>query len=371
MLTKSLAGMLLGCTLFQAAAMAQPASSLRAQPATPLRIGVMLCQTGACAETGRAALKGVELATEEINAKGGILGREVELVVQDTKEANSGGGSVSAFQALIKDPEVKLLVGPTWDVGGMPLVPLMMKRGDLLLISPSVGIPEFSAVALNIFNLSPIDEAGVKKLAQVAFDKGWSSAAILSGQDNWASTQAKTFQAHFEQLGGKVVSVQEPLPTQVDLKSELAKIVARKPDVVLLTMFAHLPTAVKQLRQLGFTGHFLSVQMDQARIAASGAAIEGTIFPKFEAPKEEFVSAFTTKYGTAPETFAATGYDAILLLSQAAKTCKGFSALCLRSTMRNSSFEGSSGQIHVNDLRMAAREPSLFVVQGMESVEVR
>ena len=86
----------------------------------PIKIGVLLCLTGDCAEWGENSLNGLKLASEEINNNGGVLGRPVELVIQDSAEDNPAD-SVSAYRQLVLQ-KVKYIIGPNWTKGGFLLL---------------------------------------------------------------------------------------------------------------------------------------------------------------------------------------------------------------------------------------------------------
>ena len=337
---------------------------------TPIKIGVILCQTGFCAQTGTSSLKGVQLASEEINATGGILGHPVQLLVQDTHEADSGSGAVTAFRAVTSDPAVGFIVGPTWDVGGLPLVPILKRAKNLILISPSIGVVEFSGGSDNIFNLWPLDETAVKALARFSIEKGFTRAGILSGQLNWTQVQSRNFKNEFELGGGQVVSLEEPLPSQTDVSTEVTRVLQSKPDVILLTQFAQMPPAAMKFRQQGFTGAFLSIQMDSDRIKSAHGALEGTVFPRFQAPANQFVSSFQKRFSEQPQMSADTAYDSLFLIKKAAEKAGSIVPAKVRSEMEKVSFEGASGAISFDENRVIRKVPALHRVSGDKYLEL-
>lgn len=93
-----------------------------------LDVGVLLCLTGNCADWGSAALKGAELATKELNASGGVLGHELKLHVEDTRESISGAQAVSAFQKLTALDKFHFIIGPSWSPGALAIAPLAAKK---------------------------------------------------------------------------------------------------------------------------------------------------------------------------------------------------------------------------------------------------
>jgi ABC-type branched-subunit amino acid transport system substrate-binding protein len=114
----------------------------------PLKIGVVLCLSGGCQQTGTHALNGMMLARDEINSKGGILNRPVELVVQDSREVDSPSYSVSAYRQLRLDREISLFAGPSWSIGGLAIAPIAA-RDPVILIAPTVGLEDFNETADN------------------------------------------------------------------------------------------------------------------------------------------------------------------------------------------------------------------------------
>lgn len=329
-----------------------------------IKVGAMLCLTGVCASTGNASLKGVELAIAELNSRGGILGHRVELSVQDTREVESASGSVTAFNNLALDPEVKLIIGPTWANGGLPLVPILSKRPDIIAISPSLGVADFNEASTNLFNLWTHDDISARGLAAVARRKGWKRAAIVSAQDSWARAQAQSFSDEFTKLGGKISEIVEPLPGVADLRTECLRLITSKPDVVLFTLWPHMQLAAKELRRLKYSGGLMAIQIDKAGLAASQGHLEGTIFSQFPESDPMFVQRFVQRYGETPSLSADTAYDSVMLIARAAEKARTFDAQKLKVEMAKTEFEGASGKIALNAERAIKREPTYFVVAG-------
>lgn len=336
----------------------------------PLKIGVMLCQTGPCAQTGMSSLKGIQLAREEINNRGGILGRQVQLEVLDTREASGGSGAVTAFQALSSDPSINIIIGTTWDGGGLPLVPLLKRNPSITLISPSIGVAEFSRGAKNIFNLWPLDEESSKVLAKYAIRNNWRRVGILSSQNNWAQAQAKNFSNAINLGGGEVVSNQEPMPLQTDLSVEVLKIIKSDPDVVLFTEFSHMPVAARKLRQQGYQGAFFAVQMDSTMIETANGGLEGAIFPKFRTASNEFIAAFQKKFNEEPQMAADTGYDSLKIIQAVIQQEGHFDPSTFSAVLSNLVMEGASGSISFDKDRVIRRTPDLYRVTGQGFTKV-
>lgn len=347
-------------------AFAVPLSCL-AQPDT-IKIGVMLCLTGDCAEWGTNGLKGVQLAAEQINQNGGVLGKKLELVVHDSHDTTPSD-SVTAFRKLLTK-NVKYVIGPTWTVGGMPVAPIAAKQKDLIVTSPSVGVRDFNESSINILNVWPHDEIATRKLAHYAYSKGWRRAAIFGSQDPWVKTQSDTFEEEFEILGGHVVKRVEPLPGSRELKAEALQIKSSKPDVVFYSNY-QVDVFSKELDKIGFSPPKLAILMEKERVKAAQGALEGTVFALYDEPRDDFKEAFIAKFGDEPGITADTAYDVLFLYAKAIEDAGSSSPKeALDQLLNVKDFKGASGTFSINGVGAVNKQPVLWIVRGLEYVKL-
>lgn len=342
-----------------------PSSSVQAESES-FKVGVMLCLTGECAEWGSNSLKGLQLAHSEINKTGGVLSRELELVIEDTNEGGGGAAAVSAFNKLSQEGIV-YFIGPSWSTGGLSLAPLAKAKEGIIVSSPSLGVPDFNRAAEHLFNTWPHDEIGSKALAKLAIDRHWHRAAIFSSQQPWESTQGDTFEAAFIHHGGAIVSKQEPLPTVPDLRTEALRIVKAAPDVVFLSNFNQMGTATRQLRQAGYNGPLLAILMDDTRIKAAAGALDGAIFARYPDPSEKFQKLFKEKYGHEPGITADTAYDTLKVFIQAISRAQTTDPSIVKTYLQKIDFSGASGRIVFDEYGAVKKTPVFYVVQGSET----
>lgn len=326
-----------------------------------LKVGALLCLSGGCAEWGSNALKGIELAAKEINSNGGVLGKKIKILAEDTKEATNGAQAVTAFKNLSRDNDIKYFLGPTWTAGGLTVAPLAKKRKDIIIISPSLGIKEFNETADNIFNLWPHDEYASRAIAAFAVKK-WRKAAVFSSQSPWENKQGEVFIEEFKKLGGEITTVQTPLPTSTDLRTESTLIKQTNPDVVFLTFFDG--SASFQLRQSGYKGPMLSILIDDTRLKAANGSLDGTIFTKYKPPSDDFERKFTAEYGIKPGVASDTGYDALNLLNKSISDSKTLDTDKVKVALQNSDYNGASGHITFDPLGGVNKKPLLYIVKG-------
>ena len=332
------------------------------------KVGVLLCLTGECAEWGQNSLNGVRLAVDEINAEGGILGKKVKLVVQDTKEGSTGANSVSAYQALTIDKNVNYIIGPSWTIGGLPIAPIAAKNPNLIITSPSLGVADFNETADNIFNTWPHDSISTKALAKYAIDSGWKTAAVFSNQNPWENTQGRVFVEEFKKLGGEIKLLLEPLASQTNIKMEALKIKNANPDVVFFSNYTQMDIAAKELKGLRFTGNKLAILMDDTRINSAGGALEGTIFAMYPEAQADFITRFQAKFNNKPGITADTAYDTMKLYALAITQAKTFDTSSVKKILPNTQYSGASGKIVFDTKRGVIKSPIFWVVKDSKKV---
>ncbi len=330
-----------------------------------LKMGVMLCLSGDCAEWGTNGFKGAQLAADELNRRGGILGRRVELVVQDSKDTIPSS-SVTAFRALMLDPDIQYIVGPTWTVGGMPVAPLAAKRKDIVMMSPSVGVKEFNETASNLFNDWPHDEVATRALARYAAKKGWKKAAIFGSQDPFYMTQTRIFEEEFRVLGGNVAEKVEPLPDSRELKMEALRIKKSQPDFVIFTNY-QADFIAKELHRAGFSTPMLAVQMEKDRVKAADGALEGVVFAMYDKPDKDFTKKFKARFQAEPGISADTAYDAVMLFASAIEKAKTTSTeKTVPILLGTKNFRGASGTFSIDEKGAVDKKPVLWQVKGLD-----
>lgn len=326
-----------------------------------IQIGVLACLSGDCAEWGSNTVKGAELAAHQINSAGGINGKSLRLRIEDSGEGDSPAKAVAAFKRLTSVDQLKLFVGPSWTPAGLALAPIVAKRSDIIMTSPSLGVADFNEAGENLFNTWPHDSAATQYLAEHAIAEGFSRVAIFSSQQPWESTQAKAFGEAFTALGGEVVIQVEPLPDARDLAAEALKVVMSKPEAVFFANFGQMDLAAKEIRKLGYKGPKLAILMDDTRVTAADGALTGTTYVRYPEPAKTFVKDFVEYFGVQPGITADSAYDTVMLYAKALKRDHGGQSRLVTELVRVS-LQGASGVIQFDQRGGIERKPQLFKV---------
>jgi branched-chain amino acid transport system substrate-binding protein len=236
-------------------------ASSSAKAGTPLVIGASVSLTGDFADSGKAVKRGYELWANEVNAKGGVLGRKVTMKIVD--DASSPTQVVSNYQNLINRDKVNLVFGPFSSLLTVP-ASQVAKRYGYAFLEPAGGGPK--VFAQNLDNLFFVQPAPVVKSGDVFADWVLSlpasarpkTAAYTELDDPFAQPIAENIRVRFEAAGIKTVYKQVyPAETQ-DFSAIMSKVVAANPDVLVGgTQNEDAYAQVKTLVQLKFSPKFM------------------------------------------------------------------------------------------------------------------
>jgi branched-chain amino acid transport system substrate-binding protein len=211
-------------------------SSLLQAQGAPIKIGMSMPQTGGLAGGGKASLLGIEIWRDDVNAKGGLLGRKVELVVYDDK--SSASETPAIYSKLIDVDKVDLLFAPYATVPTAPIMPLVKQRGLLLIGNFSFQVN--SKVGHDMwFNNAPWGppDSWASSFLDIGQKAGGKSMALLAADQEFAQNLAKTAR---EVAGKRKISVvfdQAYPPSTVEFSSIIRALKAAKPDIVYVASY--------------------------------------------------------------------------------------------------------------------------------------
>ena len=211
-------------------------SAASAEEAPPIKIGMSMPQTGGLAGGGKASLLGIEIWRDDVNAKGGLLGRKVELVVYDDK--SSASETPAIYAKLLDVDKVDLLFAPYATVPTAPIMPLVKQRGMLLMgnFSFQVNSKVHHDMWFNNAPWGPADSwaTGFLTLGQKA---GGKTVAILSADQEFAQNIATTARDVAKKLNLPVVFDQAYPPSTAEFSSIIRALNAAKPDIVFVASY--------------------------------------------------------------------------------------------------------------------------------------
>jgi len=217
----------------------------------PIKIGIGIAQTGQLSGGGRAALLALRMWVEDVNARGGMLGRKVELIAYD--DQSSPATTPGIYTKLLDVDKVDLLIAPYGTVPTAPIMPLVKER-NLLLMGNFSFQGNHKVHHDMYFNNAPLRDAaswcdGFFKLGQGA---GAKTVAFLAADQEFAQNLANGAKEIANRVGLKTVYEQSYPPTTVDFSSMIRAIRAAKPDIVFVMSYPNDTVAiVRAVNEIG------------------------------------------------------------------------------------------------------------------------
>ncbi len=359
----------LAMTICVMAALAAPAHA-----ADPIKVGQYGAFSGKEASFGTAAHKGVILAFEEANAAGGVLGRPVELVSEDNQ--SKAGESATIAKKLAYRDKVVAVLGGNPSSNSLEAAPVL-QNAKIPMIAISSTNPKVTEMGTYIFRVCFIDPFQGAVLAKFARDSLHASRAgvITSVNNAYSVGISKVFREKFTAAGGVVAIEQKHSEGDKDFRAQLTAIKAAGVDVIFHSSnYTEGALICIQARQLGFTGPLFGGDAWEAPqlIEIGGAAVEGTYYsthgsPESTAPEvQNFVKKFRARWdGETPDSIAALGYDAALLLFDSLKRAGTTDSVKLRDAIAaTTDFPGVTGHITIDKDRNATKSAVILTVKN-------
>lgn len=288
----------------------------------------MLSLTGDSANYGKRSLNGITWAAEKINAKGGINGKKVELVVED--DQSSLKDAVTVFNKLIDVDKVNIVIGDIISGTTMAVVPIAQAK-HILLFAPGASNPnlrgstEISPSANYVFRDWTSDDFDGKAMAGYLLKHGIKNLGLIVQKTDYTIGLANALVKDFEKGGGQIVIRQDFETSDTDLRTQITNLKAANVTNVYISAYSPgTGLILKQASQLGFTPQwYATLTIDTPECGAiAGNARNGVIFttPAFDvndtnSVMKDFVTGFKARFNDGPEVVAAHGYDAMNILA--------------------------------------------------------
>ncbi len=220
---------------------------------TPYRIGVMESLTGPGETYGTVAVQSKTMALDEINAAGGIDGRMLEFVVEDSK--CSAQDAINAYKKLTAVDGIKIILGTSCSGAMLGVAPLAEENG-IILFSGLASNPDIANAGDYIFRTQISDiEVGVST-GNLLWADGIRTVATITEETDYAEGVRRTSVAQFEENGGRIIAEERFASDVTDYRSQLTKLFEAGPDALHITPQSEFAAGaiVKQARELGYRG---------------------------------------------------------------------------------------------------------------------
>ncbi|MBE0466303.1 MAG: ABC transporter substrate-binding protein [Candidatus Desulforudis sp.] len=323
-----------------------------------VKFGSVLSMSGLLGPMGIKMTDAVKLAVEEINAAGGINGKQVQLFIED--DATDPAQCLNAVKKLVEVNGVQFMVTGMSSGAANSVGPYLSER-QVLALSPSATSPTLTGESWRdfFFRTTPSDEYQGVVMAQLALDKGLERLAVFTMDNVYGVSLGEVARDALVEGGAEVVGFIKYDPAKLDYRSELTQIKSLNPDGVVHVGYNDDGVVVyQQALELGLdsaqwigcdgvygTGLFKTEAsatfLANAMIGTRPGAPEGV------SEYDTFVAAFQAKYGSDPEVFCDTVYDAVKLFAAAANHAGSEDPAAVRDALREigQNYQGASGTI--------------------------
>lgn len=336
-----------------------------------IKIGMVYELTGNTASYGTSAANGAKLAFKEINASGGVLGKQIQIVTADNKGEPSE--SANAMTKVITQDKVVAVTGFT--VSSCGIAGSVVAEDNKIpfvaaaTVNPKVTVDERTGkVKAYTFRACFIDSFQGTVGANFALNslKVKKAAILIDNSSDYSKGLSKVFRDVFSAGGGQIVAEEAYLQKDQDFKSTLTAIKAQNPELLYIPgYYEDVGKIVKQARELGMTIPILGGDAwDSPKLAELGGPqpLNNTYFTNFYSIEDKnpvsnaFIEAYKKEYGQLPDSMAAMGYDAANLLVDAIKRANSTESSKIREALAvTKNFKSVSGDMDLNATHDAVR----------------
>ena len=347
-----------------------------------IKIGLVQPLTGAFAAAGTDVVNGAKIAADEINAKGGVLGKKIELVIEDTKSNPTEAATVT--EKLVVRDKVTVLMGASASTATLAVMPKLMEYKVPMLVETSSSSKITTAGNPYIFRIAPPSEIEAAVFSRMVKKIGIKNADFLVVNNDWGRGTADEFSKVLKDNGVSVGLVERMDQTAQDMSAQLVKIKASDADTLFVTTAVEqLSLVLKQAASLGLHKRIITTggsQNPDELITNAGTAADGSMHLVFFAPWSPESSpnpadakAFVEQWNKKNLRFSALtssfrGYDGIRAIVEAIKIAGKAEPDAIRAAFWKVNIVGLNGPIKFekegpNGQESGQSTPNIYLVK--------
>jgi len=347
-----------------------------------IKIGVTQPLTGAFAASGNYVAQGAKIAEEQVNASGGVLGRKIQLVIEDNK--SNPTEAVATAEKLISKDKVPVMMGAWSSTLTLAVMPKLMEYGVPMLVETSSSGKITTSGNPWIFRISPTSEMEARAFGPLVKKLGIKKADFLSTNNDFGLGAAKEFSEMLKAQGVQVGVMETMDPKATDFSAQLAKIKASGADTVFVTTAVEQITLIlKQAKEQQLKARIITTggsnSPDQL-IQQAGDAANGSMHLVFFTPwfpeavqnpdlAKKFVAEWNArKYNVGGLTEGFRGWDGVMTIVAAIKAAGKADPAAIQKALWNVKVHGINGDIAFIKQGPAGQEsaqnvPSVYLVK--------
>ncbi len=340
-----------------------------AAAAAPLKVGASVALTGKYSRTGQEQLNGIKMWVQDVNARGGILGRKVDLVYYDDESKPDTGAKL--YEKLITDDKVDLLLGPYSSGVTLAASTVAEKHGFPMVSSGASSTKIWGRGYKNVFGLYTPGTTYMNQILSFAKQKGLKKVALIYADTAFPRNVAKGVKATAKKLRLKIVFEEEYGKATTDFAAMIQKMKRDAPDVVIGGSYLPDSTAfVRQAKENRLDAKIFAFAVGPGlpdfgpNLGADAEGVMGNTQwePTLNIPgAKDFATRYKEKYGHEPGYHAAGGYGAGQVLEAAVKKAKSLKHSAVRRALLHLNATTIFGRYKVDKTGMQVGKPGYTV----------
>ena len=341
-----------------------------------IKIGFIGPLTGDYANYGTLCKQAVQMAVEEINAKGGINGVQIKLYAEDSE--GDSQKALAAMEKLSSSDGVCAVIGPVLTGESFSVAERAQAEG-IVIITPSASHKDITNVGDYIFRTTPSDglqgEVAGKYWYQVL---GYRKLAVLYAKNDYSQGLYESMSEAFSEDGGEIVATETFMVGDKDFKTQLTNLKNTDAEAIYIPDYtAEMAQILEQAAQLGIDKPFLSSDgfLSEEIYTLAGQYTDGVVYTASAKIEESdltkiFKENYTAKWGVGPDSFASNAYDATYILASVIEKV-GTDRKAIKEGMQQvKDFEGVNGIINFAENGDLVASQGIYKVEGTTPVYI-
>jgi branched-chain amino acid transport system substrate-binding protein len=347
---------------------------LQAVPAVAqIKIGAVSCISGPLSTFGVSSIRGARMAIEEINAKGGVLGQSIELVVDDN--GSRAGETARIARKFLSQDHVVAILGDLTSSATMEAGPLA-QEAHVPLLTPSATALSVTKVGDYVFRSCFTDPFTGRIMARFAVDHLHAKRGVFltDVKQDYSIGVTAELKSYYTEQGGQVLQEFSFSSGDTDFRAQLSSLKSLQPDVIFLpAYYTEAALILHEARQLGVKTPFVGGEGwdSPSLVAVAGRSAEGSFYTDHFSPDDPaplvqaFVQAYRNKYGVDPDALSALWYDGAGLLADAIQRAGSTDTAKIRDALAaTKNFSGVTGNISLDEQRNASKPGVILTIEN-------
>ena len=342
-----------------------------------IKIGGLAPLTGSLAIYGVTTTNGANLAIDEINKNGGILGKKVEYITLDTKGDSTE--AVMAYNKLI-DRGVSAIIGEITSKPSLAVAEIAA-QDNMPMITPTGTQVDITEAGPSIFRVCFTNPYQGKVLAVLAKERlnADTAAIMINNSSDYSDGIAKAFIEQADILGIKITAKEGYADGDKDFRAQLTKIAAEQPDVLLVPEYYEQASLIAtQAREVGVKAVFIGSDgwdgITKTLDSSSYNAIENSYFTNHfsmqdTTPKiQNFLKSYKDTYNEDPSAFSALGYDAVYMVKKAVENAGSTDKEAVVDALKNIEYDGITGYLTFDEHNNPVKAVTILKITNGEYI---